>query len=309
MVILFDSCNKDEPEPEIIEFTVRGGSPVWSPDGSKIAFLISDTLYTMDNDGTGKILLATGVFSKPEWSGDGKYLLYTGIWANIFRVSTDGAELLNLTNDAYQCAVPTWSPDNQHIAFISIGITGDLYIMNKDGSNVTKLTSLGTCSPFQAPKWINGSSSLFFLAGYDGATDFTIVNTDGSNLHQITNETIWEGESSISDDGTKICFAGSSGSNWNIYTMNNDGTSLKSLTGNEGNNHYPSLSPDNLLIMFQSYRNGADGIYLMHYDGSNLKLIFDKAIYEVDWSPIGRRICYVTIMNGVSMITSYSIAE
>ena len=57
-----------------------GTAPVWSPDGSRIAYGWGNTLYLKDASGGVKeeLLLATGNEKTPsDWSRDGRYLIYT----------------------------------------------------------------------------------------------------------------------------------------------------------------------------------------------------------------------------------------
>jgi Tol biopolymer transport system component len=56
-----------------------GRSPVWSPDGSQIAFLRGDTIMRSAAGGGAEVALwtAPGTLSVNDWSGDGAYLLFT----------------------------------------------------------------------------------------------------------------------------------------------------------------------------------------------------------------------------------------
>jgi dipeptidyl aminopeptidase/acylaminoacyl peptidase len=84
-------------------------SAVWSPDGTKIAFV-----------------------------------RYFGGAGEIFVMNADGSGQSNLTNDPANDGDPTWSPDGTKIAFTTNrGPTGDneVFVMNADGSNPVDLTN------------------------------------------------------------------------------------------------------------------------------------------------------------------------
>ena len=61
--------------------TLHGGrSPVWSPDGSQIAFVRQDTIYRVPATGAGAekvVWSGSRLISVNDWSGDGKYFLLT----------------------------------------------------------------------------------------------------------------------------------------------------------------------------------------------------------------------------------------
>jgi Tol biopolymer transport system component len=92
-------------DPRIGSYATDIG-PVWSPDGSRIAF-------TSDRDGDSEIYVT----------------------------DADGTNVVNVTNNDVIDVYPAWSPDGSRIAFVSPG--GDhtsVYVMNADGSAVVELT-------------------------------------------------------------------------------------------------------------------------------------------------------------------------
>jgi len=82
-------------------------SPVWPPDGTKIAF------YS-NRDGN----------------------------TEIYVMDADGSNPTRLTENSASDGSPVWSPDEAKIAFVSDRDgQPDIYIMNADGSDVTRLTN------------------------------------------------------------------------------------------------------------------------------------------------------------------------
>ncbi len=58
----------------------RGSAPAWSPDGRRIAFVITGTLYVVNADGSGHRTLTRlgrdGGVASLAWSPDGRKLLF-----------------------------------------------------------------------------------------------------------------------------------------------------------------------------------------------------------------------------------------
>ena len=146
--------------------------PAWSPDGEFIAF-ISDRsdgdeqdIYVVRGDGTEQTNLTNNPghrcchHGRPVWSPNGEYIAF-GIVSDeygkeeIYVIRADGTELTNLSNTPfYHEGRPAWSPDSSKIAFDSDRDgTPDIYLMNADGSNQTRLTqfSQSGCDPLPQP--------------------------------------------------------------------------------------------------------------------------------------------------------------
>ncbi len=136
-----------------VKLTAAGNNwgPVWSPDGTEIAF------YS-DRMGKGR--------------------------DQIFLIKPDGSGEMQLTNDTFNNTFPSWSPDGKRIIFASNReAQGSIYVMDADGSNPGRL-NLGM--PAFMARWSPDGKKLAFISGNFPDTQIFVSNADGANPVALT---------------------------------------------------------------------------------------------------------------------------
>ncbi|MEG4068402.1 DPP IV N-terminal domain-containing protein [Microcoleus sp. Pol11C2] len=132
----------------------------WSPDSSHIAYYYNKSgdssgeqqdIYLLDiNRGTAKNLTQKPRnYGELSWSPDGKFIAFVaGEFNNqkLYTINADGNQLNQLATRLKPSVISelAWSTDSQQIAFIFNETQGDksnLYVINRDGSALTKLTN------------------------------------------------------------------------------------------------------------------------------------------------------------------------
>ena len=105
---------------------------------------------------------------------------------------------------------------------------------------VTTLFDASVASYDSAPAWSPDGRQIAFESDLDGDREIFVMNADGSNVRQITHNTLWDEGPAWSPDGTKFAFSsGADDLHLDIWTMNVDGTNPRQLTTYPGRDESP----------------------------------------------------------------------
>ena len=123
-----------------------------------------------------------------------------------------------------------------------------------------------------APSWSPDGTKIAFESGIDDVVynyEIYVMNADGSNQTNLTNNSSQDKYPTWSPDGSKIAFYSMRDGNDEIYVMNADGSNQTRLTNNSDSDKYPLWSPDGSKIAFLKVMYPNWDIYVMNADGSN----------------------------------------
>jgi Tol biopolymer transport system component len=198
-----------------LDHVILPGSLTWGPDSRMIAFtsgavnpIRRDGIRILQIDNPEPIVVTTDRNdTQVAWSPNGDTLAITTLLSDgsglydIWRVDVDGKNLTNLTpNSPGLDWNPVWSPDGQSLAFesnrdVPDGNGRDIWVMSADGSNAVNLTG-DLCDWSIRPSWSPDGTRITFEAyednkytiiGFSGSSDIWVINADGSNPINITN--------------------------------------------------------------------------------------------------------------------------
>ena len=149
-------------------------------------------------------------------------------------MDADGSNVVRLTTNSVSDSdwLPAWSPDGRRIAFQS-NRDGDteIYVMNADGSNTSRLTNNFFYSD-SSPDWSPDGSRIAFHSTRDGGFEIYAMDADGSNVVRLTNNSVDDANPSWSPDGRRIAFDSNRDGDSEIYAMDPDGSNVVRLTDN-----------------------------------------------------------------------------
>jgi Tol biopolymer transport system component len=304
----------------------------WSPDGTIIVVpdgIAASRLLpaTVNADGTGYVVHTIGPptlnLGPGGWSPEGTKTVFeawddtdpshTGIYVSE-GFSIAEADPVQITHAKRHDIGLGWSPDGTRLLLIQVTRCpdgdcdgGDLYVVDSDGSHLTRLSPKGTfvscCDP---ASWSpDGSQVAFGAQSLDaaGVRDFLrsavyLARSDGSHVKAITEPGAFTEGAEWSPNGDWIVFNKKSGpvgvKGSDLYLIHPDGSSLHAITGGgaagKSDNVGAVWSPDGRRLLFDSVPGGPvkrGDLWIVDLDGTGLTQLTDaqRQVFGYSWQP------------------------
>lgn len=260
----------------IFESEGRFEAPNWMPDGDRLLYNESGSLFTINLDGTNKQKLNTGIADRNNndhgISFDGKTLAIShhreGLpdgGSTIYVLPIEGGEP-KLVTEKTPSYWHGWAPNNKEVVYVARRDSDnyDIYKISIDGGEEIKLTDY-TGSHADGPEYSPDGKFIYYNASPTGTMQLWRMKPDGSEKEQITFDQYNDWFPHISPDGKWIAFISfptnidpkshPSYKRVMLRLMPASGGAPRTIAylyGGQGTINVPSWSPDSQSIAFVS---------------------------------------------------------
>jgi serine/threonine protein kinase/sugar lactone lactonase YvrE len=257
--------------------------PSWSPDGKRIACgMLSGTasgyssVVEVPVEGGDPQPISSEKWASVGrllWLADGSGLIMSAqpesasIGTQIWFLPYPGGQARRITNDlnGYGDVSLGLTSDSGTIATIQQVNSSSVWIAapNEDESHARQI--LKTNLP-ETVAW-SPDGKIVYASRTGENWDIWMVNSDGSESKQLTNDAFIDNQPAVSPDGRYIVFQSNRSGSRNIWRIDVDGSDPKQLTAGNYVDENPVCSSDGSFVIFTSTRSGTSTIWKVGMDG------------------------------------------
>jgi TolB protein len=220
-------------------------------------------------------------YGQSSWSPDSRSLVYYGGEhpMQLYIKSLDGGSQVKLSTAGEDAYEPSWSTGNK-IVFSSRPdgeVPNDISVINADGKGKKKLTD-GRYNYYD-PSWSMDGKKIVFVKSiavkkkwndisaeekkqmHDSA-EIMMMNSDGSDMRALTNDSVEQFSPAWAADGKAIYFLARKQQSTVVYRIRTGDNRKGALAILKGDIQSVSVTPDHKLIVYAASRDNKHAVYL-----------------------------------------------
>jgi serine/threonine protein kinase len=278
----------------------------WSPDGKTIAcsagsFVPSYTTYVVEvalESGREKQIGTQSwrFMGQLAWIGNGSALILAASEQEsgsfdaeqIWYVSYPEGEARRITNDLNNYTGVSLTSDSNRLVTVQSETSANVWIVpNGDSNRATRTTTGSGKIDGRYGLASTPEGKIVYASKASGNLDLWMMNGDGTNQRQLTENSRINNHPAVSPDGRYIVFASDRAGAPNIWRTDIDGSNARQLTKGSGEDN-PQFSPDGKWVVYTLLGAGKPTLWRVSIDGGAPQQLTDKYTAAAAFSPEGQ---------------------